>query len=137
MSDGFPRDLGAWLHNAGVALPLMREAVMESLGVAGERLTRDERVRFDDVLREALDDKGLDVSLSEGDLLDIITTAETVDDAGQDWLRRGAPSRIVALVAAQTADAGLVSAWRGAVEDEDYRAEANRQDMADGLAEDE
>lgn len=131
----FPLDEWAWHENLGIAKPLLREVLLESLGVQGERLTADERDRLTELLIEVLDEAGLDMPLSENEVLDLATAEDTVDMARRAWLRDSCPSRIIALVAARTCDPSLVPMWRNAVEWEEWRAEVAREQREEWLAE--
>lgn len=127
----FPLDEWAWHQNLGIALPLLRTMLRESLGVQGERLTADERDRLTELLIEVLDEAGLDMPLSENEVLDLATAEPTVDMARRAWLRESCPSRIIGLIAARTADPSLIPLWRNAVEWEEWRAEDARRRLYD------
>lgn len=127
LDNAFPLDERAWLDNLDVALPLLREAVREALGVRRVRLTADERSWLNEALVEVLDEAGLDMPLSENEILELTLADDTVNSGGRRWLHGACPSRVIALVAVRTCDPSLIPVWRETVEWEEWRAEDARR----------
>lgn len=132
---GFPLDVVAWHDNLDLAKPLLREALMESLGVEGEPLKTAERDALTEALIETLGEVGADIPLAENELCDMATSQRAVGMARSMWLHGGCPSRLIGLIAARAGDQSLISLWRNAVEHEDYRVRVAQEEMEKWIAE--